>query len=59
MTGEAGKMGLTGAVGPPGPPGPPGESLGYDAAALAALLGQGQSKVFMEMEKSRNFMFEL
>lgn len=26
---------------PPGPPGPAGESLGYDAASLAALLGHG------------------
>jgi collagen type II alpha len=31
-------------MGPPGPPGPPGESMGYDAAALSALLGQGTSK---------------
>jgi hypothetical protein len=33
------------APGPAGPPGPPGESMGYDAAALAAILGQGSSKV--------------
>jgi collagen type II alpha len=37
-------MGLLGPAGPPGPPGPPGESLGYDAATLAALLGQSQTK---------------
>ena len=43
-SGEEGKYGPVGAPGPPGPPGPPGESMGYDAAALAALLGQGQSK---------------
>lgn len=29
--------------GPPGPPGSPGESQGYDAATLAALLGQTAS----------------
>lgn len=42
--GEEGKSGPSGSPGPAGPPGPPGESMGYDAAALAALLGQGQSK---------------
>lgn len=31
-------------MGPPGPPGPPGESSGFDAAALAAMLGQGSTK---------------
>lgn len=45
MPGEPGKPGLPGPSGPPGPPGPPGESLGYDAAALAALMGNGQAKV--------------
>ena len=39
--GNEGKPGPMGQSGPPGPPGPPGEGLGYDAAALAALLGQG------------------
>jgi collagen type II alpha len=43
--GEEGRHGQPGSPGPPGPPGPPGESIGYDAAALAALLGQGQTKV--------------
>lgn len=43
--GEEGRHGQPGNPGPPGPPGPPGEQLGYDAAALAALLGQGQTKV--------------
>merc|ERR1711915_296969 len=43
-SGEEGKSGPLGPPGPAGPPGPPGESMGYDAAALAALLGQGQSK---------------
>lgn len=33
-----------GPAGPPGPPGPPGDSLGYDAASLAALLSQGSSQ---------------
>ena len=42
--GEPGKSGPPGAPGPAGPPGPPGESMGYDAAALAAILGQGNSK---------------
>ena len=44
MPGEEGKRGPPGELGPPGPPGPPGESTGYDAAALAALLGQGNTK---------------
>jgi len=43
-SGEEGKRGPPGELGPPGPPGPPGESSGYDAAALAALLGSGNSK---------------
>lgn len=43
--GEGGKDGAPGGPGPPGPPGPAGEPLGYDAAALAALLSQGTSKV--------------
>lgn len=45
QSGEEGKRGPPGERGMPGPPGPPGESIGYDAAALAALLGQGNSKV--------------
>jgi len=44
MSGEEGKRGPPGELGPPGPPGPPGESTGYDAAALAALMGQGNTK---------------
>jgi collagen type II alpha len=40
--GNDGKTGPRGEPGPPGPPGPPGDSIGYDAAALAAILGQGQ-----------------
>lgn len=32
---------MVGAPGPAGPPGPAGESLGFDAAALAAIMGQG------------------
>lgn len=40
--GSDGKTGGLGNPGPPGPPGPPGDSIGYDAAALAAILGQGQ-----------------
>lgn len=44
-SGEPGKAGPPGSPGPAGPPGPPGESMGYDAAALAAILGQGQTKV--------------
>lgn len=44
QSGEEGKRGPPGERGMPGPPGPPGESTGYDAAALAALLGQGNSK---------------
>ena len=43
--GESGKAGPPGSPGPAGPPGPPGESMGYDASALAAILGQGQTKV--------------
>ena len=43
--GEEGKRGVPGERGAPGPPGPPGESTGYDAAALAAMLGQGNTKV--------------
>lgn len=39
--GSDGKYGLRGEPGPPGPPGPPGESIGYDTAALAAILAQG------------------
>merc|ERR1719244_70314 len=42
--GPPGRDGGPGVQGIMGPPGPPGESMGYDAAALAALLGQGQSK---------------
>ncbi|CAG2065472.1 unnamed protein product, partial [Timema podura] len=42
--GEEGRPGQPGSSGPPGPPGPPGDNLGYDAAALSALLGQGQNK---------------
>merc|ERR1712223_1921230 len=33
-----------GEMGSQGPPGPPGESTGYDAAALAALMGGGNTK---------------
>lgn len=40
--GNDGKLGPMGPAGPPGPPGPPGDGIGYDAAALAALLGHGQ-----------------
>lgn len=40
--GNDGKPGPVGPAGPPGPPGPPGDGIGYDAAALAALLGHGQ-----------------
>ncbi len=43
-SGEEGKRGPPGERGMPGPPGPPGESTGYDAAALAAMLGQGNTK---------------
>ncbi|XP_046811584.1 collagen alpha-2(I) chain-like [Lucilia cuprina] len=42
--GNDGKPGPMGPAGPPGPPGPPGETLGYDVAALTALLNQGQTK---------------
>lgn len=45
LSGNEGKYGPPGAQGPAGPPGPPGETLGYDAAAIAALLQQqGQTK---------------
>ena len=44
MNGEEGKRGPPGEQGLPGPPGPPGESTGFDAAALAALMGQGNTK---------------
>lgn len=40
-SGNDGKAGPMGHSGPPGPPGPPGESIGYDAASLAALMNQG------------------
>ena len=42
--GNDGKKGPPGDVGPPGPPGPPGESIGYDAASLSMLVGQGRPK---------------
>ena len=42
--GDDGKKGPTGDVGPPGPPGPPGDSIGYDAASLSMLMGQGKTK---------------
>merc|ERR1712241_1300955 len=42
--GNDGKKGPLGDVGPPGPPGPPGESIGYDAASLSMLVGQGRPK---------------
>lgn len=42
--GEAGKPGTPGNPGPAGPPGRPGEPFGYDAAALHAIMGQGQVK---------------
>ena len=42
--GDDGKKGPGGDLGPPGPPGPPGESVGYDAASLSMLIGQGNSK---------------
>ena len=42
--GNDGKKGPSGDVGPPGPPGPPGESIGYDAASLSMLVGQGRPK---------------
>ena len=44
MPGEEGKRGPPGEMGSQGPPGPPGESTGYDAAALAALMGGGNTK---------------
>lgn len=44
VSGEEGRPGPMGPAGPPGPPGPPGDSMGYDAAALAAMLAQGQSQ---------------
>ncbi|UYV78315.1 hypothetical protein LAZ67_16000938 [Cordylochernes scorpioides] len=43
-SGDSGKPGPPGSPGLPGPPGPPGETLGYDASALAALMGQTQMK---------------
>lgn len=42
VPGDNGKVGPQGSPGPPGPPGPPGDGLGYDAASLAAILGQAQ-----------------
>lgn len=42
--GDDGKKGPPGDVGPPGPPGPPGDSIGYDAASLSMLMGQGKTK---------------
>lgn len=42
--GEEGKRGPPGERGGAGPPGPPGESTGFDAAALAAMMGQGNVK---------------
>lgn len=42
IPGDSGKTGPQGLPGPPGPPGPPGDGLGYDAASLAAILGQAQ-----------------
>lgn len=42
LQGNDGKPGPPGGVGPMGPAGPPGESVGYDTAALAALLNHGQ-----------------
>merc|ERR1712142_1457828 len=44
MAGEEGKRGTPGERGEAGPPGPPGESTGFDAAALAAMMGQGNTK---------------
>jgi len=44
MAGEEGKRGPPGERGEAGPPGPPGESTGFDAAALAAMMGQGNTK---------------
>ncbi len=44
MQGEEGKRGPPGERGMAGPPGPPGESTGFDAAALAAMMGQGNVK---------------
>lgn len=42
LQGNDGKPGPVGDSGPPGPPGSPGETVGYDTAALAALLNHGQ-----------------
>lgn len=42
--GSDGRPGSPGAPGPPGPPGPSAEPLGYDTAALAALLQSGSTK---------------
>jgi collagen type II alpha len=44
MAGEEGKRGTPGERGESGPPGPPGESTGFDAAALAAMMGGGNTK---------------
>ena len=44
MAGEEGKRGPMGERGEMGRPGPPGESTGFDAAALAAMMGQGNVK---------------
>lgn len=45
-TGNDGKPGTPGQIGPAGPPGPPGEGIGYDVAALTAMLSSrgGTSK---------------
>ena len=43
--GEEGKRGVVGERGSPGPPGPPGEGMGFDMAALSAMMGQGNTKV--------------
>lgn len=49
-SGSDGKPGPMGSPGPAGPPGPPGETLGYDIAALTALLGQGQTKGVVDVQ---------
>lgn len=43
--GEPGRHGAPGPAGPPGPPGPAGEGLAYDAAAIAAMLQQGEDEI--------------
>lgn len=43
--GEPGRHGTPGPAGPPGPPGPAGEGLAYDAAAIAAMLQQGEDEI--------------